>query len=76
MLNGVLGIAAYCSAGTAIGLLLVKMFWPKVGPRVTARRFRRRLGQAEHVLASWVEECRAQDEGRRLEQRHPEPTDD
>jgi len=75
MLDGVLEIAAYCSLCVAMGLLLIKLFGPKLAPRVEARRFRHRLGKAEHVLASWAEELRVQDEGRRHEQRR-QPTDD
>lgn len=76
MLDGVLEIAAYCSLCVAMGLLLIKLFGPKLAPQVQARRFRHRLGKAESVLASWAEEFRAQDEGSRREQRHPETTDD
>ncbi len=76
MLQGVLEIAAYCSLGVAMGLLLVKLFWPKLAPHVEARRFRHRLGKAETVLASWTDEFRAGEERQRREERHPEPTDD
>ncbi len=76
MVDGVLEIAAYCSLGVAVGLLLIKLFWPKLAPRAQARRFRHRLGKAEHVVASWADDFRAQDERRGHEQRHPEPTDD
>lgn len=78
MLRDVLEIAAYCSLGVATGLLLMRLFWPKLGPRLEVRRFRRRLGKAEDVLASWVKEGKALEEERRRrhEQRHPETTDD
>ena len=76
MLDGVLEIAAYCSLGVAIALLLVKMFWPKLAPRVEVRRFRHRLGKADRVLAGWADEFKARDESHRHEQRHPERTDD
>jgi len=76
MLSGALEILAYCSLGVAMGLLLVRLFWPRLAPRVEVRRFRHRLGTAERVLATWVAECTAQDEARRLAQRHPERTDD
>lgn len=75
-MSGVLELAAYCSLGVAIGLLLVKMCWPRLRPRVEVRRFRHRLGKAERVLESWTDECKAQDELKRREERHPEPTDD
>ncbi|MDQ6725815.1 MAG: hypothetical protein M3066_06580 [Actinomycetota bacterium] len=75
-MSGVLELAAFCSLGAAIGLLLVKMCWPRLRPRVEVRRFRRRLGKAEQVLASWVDECRTRDELGKHEQRHPEPTED
>lgn len=76
MPDGVLEIAAYCSLGVAVGLLLLKLLWPKLAPRAQVRRFRRHLGRADAVLASWADECRAQDDLRRHEQRFPEPTDD
>lgn len=76
MLDGALEITAYCSLALAIGLLLAKMFWPRLAPRVQVRQFRHRLGKAETVLASWAEESQARDEGRKHEQRHPETTDD
>lgn len=75
MVDGVLEIAAYCSLGMAMGLLLVRLFWPKVAPRFEVRRFRRRLDRAEGVVAGWAEEL-GRGGGRRHEQRHPEPTDD
>ncbi len=76
MLDGVLEIAAYCSLVVAMSLLIIKLFWPKLEPRVTVRRFRRRLGKFDNVLASWADEVKAQDEGKRHEQRHPERTED
>jgi hypothetical protein len=75
-MNGVLEVAAYCSLVVAMSLLLVRLFWPKVGPKVQVRRFRRRLGKFDNVVASWTEEIKAQDEGKRHEQRHPERTED
>ena len=76
MLDGVLQIAAYVSLTVAMSLLLVRLFWPKLAPNVQVRRFRRRLGKFDNVLASWTEEFKAQDEGKRREERHPERTDD
>lgn len=76
MPDGVLEIAAYCSLAVAMSLLLVKLFWPKLAPTVQARRFRRRLGKIDAVLADWVDDFKAQDEGKRHEQRHPERTED
>ena len=76
MLDGILEIAAYCSLAVAMSLLLVKLFWPKLAPKVQVRRFRRRLGKFDNVLASWTEEFKAHDEGKRHEQRHPERTED
>ena len=76
MLDGVLEIAAYCSMVVAMSLLIIKLFWPKIGPKVHVRRFRRRLSKVDNVLVAWTEELRAQDEGKRREQRHPETTDD
>ncbi len=75
-MRGVLELAAYCCLGAAIGLLLVKMCWPRLAPRIEVRRFRRRLGNAEHVLATWVDEYKAGDDLGKHEERHPEPTDD
>jgi hypothetical protein len=75
-MNGVLEVAAYCSLVVAMSLLLVRLFWPKVGPKVQVQRFRRRLGKFDNVVASWTEEIKAQDEGKRHEQRHPERTED
>ncbi len=76
MLNGALEIAAYCSLAVAMSLLLVRLFWAKLAPKVQVRRFRRRLGKFDSVLASWADEFKAQDEGKRLEQRDPEHTED
>lgn len=76
MLRGVLEVSAYVSLVVAMVLLLLRLFWPKLGPRVAVRRFRRRLGKADNVVASWADDIKAQDEGRRHEQRDPEPTDD
>ncbi len=75
-MSGVLELAAFCCLGVAIGLLLVKMCRPRLAPRMEVRRFRRRLGDAEHVLATWVDEFKARDELGKHEERHPEPTDD
>ena len=76
MLDGVLEIAAYCSMVVAMSLLVIKLFWPKVGPKVYVHRFRRRLGKVDSVIAAWTDEIKAQDESKRREQRHPETTDD
>jgi hypothetical protein len=57
-------------------LLLIRLFWPKLAPKVHVRRFRRRLGKVDTVLAGWADEFKAQDEGKRHEERHPEPTED
>lgn len=76
MLDGILEIAAYCSLAVAMSLLIIRLFWPKVAPKVQVHRFRRRLGKFDDVAASWVEEFRTQDEGKRHEQTHPEHTDD
>jgi hypothetical protein len=59
-----------------MSLLLIRLFWPKLAPTVHARRFRHRLGKFDNVLATWAEEFKAQDEGKRHEERHPERTDD
>jgi hypothetical protein len=75
-MNGVLQIAAYCSLAVAMSLLLIRLFWPKLAPKVEVQRFRRRLGKFDNVLAAWAEEFTAQDEGKRHEQRHPEHTED
>ncbi len=76
MLNGALEIAAYCSLVVAMSLLLIRLFWARLAPKVEVRRFRRRLGKFDNVLATWADEFRAQDEGKRHEQRHPEHTED
>jgi hypothetical protein len=76
VLDGVLEIAAYCSCAVAMTLLLIRLFWPKLAPKVAVRRFRRRLGKFDNVLAAWADEFKAQDEGKKHEQRHPEPTED
>ena len=76
MLNGALEIAAYCSLAVAMSLLLVRLFWAKLAPKVQVRRFRHRLGKFDNVLAGWADEFKAQDEGKRHEQRHPEHTED
>lgn len=76
MLHGALELAAYCSLAVAMILLLVRLFWPKLGPKVQVRRFHRRLGKVDNVLATWADEIKAQDEGKRHEQRHPERTED
>ena len=76
MLNGALEIAAYCSLVVAMTLLLIRLFWPKLAPKVEVRRFRHRLGKFDNVLAAWTDEFKAQDEGKRHEQRHPEHTED
>lgn len=76
MLDSILEIAAYCSLVVAMTLLVIRLFWPKVAPKVQVRRFRRRLGKFDNVLESWAEEFKAQDEGKRHEQRHPERTED
>lgn len=75
-MEGVLQIGAYCSLAVAMTLLVIRLFWPKVAPTVHARRFRRHLGKFDHVLEAWAEDFRAQDEGKRHEQRHPETTED
>jgi len=74
--SGVLEIAAYCSLAVAMSLLVIRLFWPKLAPKVAVRRFRRRLGSFDNVLEAWAQEFKAQDEGKRHEQRHPEHTDD
>ena len=75
-MDGVLEIAAYCSLVVAMTLLVIKLFWPKVAPKLTVRRFRRHLGKFDDVLAGWAADFKAQDEGKRHEQRHPEHTED
>ena len=49
-MNGVLQVAAYCSLVVAMSLLCIRLFWPKLAPRVHARRFHHRLGKLDHVL--------------------------
>lgn len=75
-MNRFLQVAAWCSLVVAMSLLLIRLFWPKLAPTVHVRRFRRRLGKFDNVLATWAEEFKAEDEGKRREERHPEPTDD
>ena len=75
MTNELLEIAAYCSLVVAMSLLLIRLFWPKLAPKVQVQRFRRRLGKFDNVLAAWAEEFKAQDEGKRHEQRQPERTE-
>ena len=75
MLNGALEIAAYVSLVVAMSLLVFRLFWPKLAPKVQVRRFRRRLGKFYNVLQNWAEEFKAQDEGKRREQTHPERTE-
>jgi hypothetical protein len=74
-MNGALEIAAYCSLTVAMTLLIIRLFWPKLAPRVEVQRFRRRLGKFDNVLESWAQEFKAQDEGKRREQTHPERTE-
>ncbi|HEX2119253.1 MAG TPA: hypothetical protein VHF91_08720 [Acidimicrobiales bacterium] len=76
MLDGILEIAAYVSLTVAMSLLIIRLFWPKLAPKVEVRRFRRRLGKFDTVLDAWADEFKAQDEGKRHEQRHPEHTED
>jgi len=76
VVHGALEIAAYCSLAVAMTLLIIRLFWPKLAPKVQVRRFRRRLGKFDNVVATWSEEIKAQDEGKRHEQRHPERTED
>ena len=76
MLNGALEIAAYCSLAVAMSLLLIRLFWARLAPKVEVRRFRHRLGKFDNVLAAWADEFKDQDEGKRHEQRHPEHTED
>ena len=76
MLNGALEIAAYVSLVVAMSLLVFRLFWPKLAPKVQVRRFRRRLGKFDNVVETWAQEFKAQDEGKRREQTHPERTED
>jgi len=76
VLRGVLEIAAYCSLVVAMSLLLIRLFWPKIAPKVQVRRFRHRLGTFDAVASTWAAEIKAQDEGKRREQRYPEHTED
>jgi hypothetical protein len=47
------------------------------GPhRECIARFCRRLGKFDNVLQNWAEEFKAQDEGKRREQTHPERSED
>jgi len=71
-MNGALEIAAYCTLTVAMTLLVIRLFWPKLAPRVEVQRFRRRLGKFDDVLESWTQEFKAQDEGKRHEERQPE----
>lgn len=71
-MNGVLEIAAYCSLIVAMTLLVLRLFWSRLAPKVTVRRFRRRLGSFDNVLESWAHEFKDQDEEKRHEQRRPE----
>ena len=75
-MNGALEIAAYCTLTVAMTLLIIRLFLPKLAPKVEVQRFRRRLGKFDDVLESWTQEFKAQDEGKRREERHPETTDD
>ena len=75
-MNGVLQVAAYCSLVVAMSLLCIRLFWPKLAPHVQTRRFHRRLGKLDNVLAAWADEFKAQDEGKRREERHPETSED
>ena len=76
MSDGVLQIAAYCSLAVAMSLLVLRLYWPMLAPKLQVRRFRRRLGKFDNVLAAWTDEFKAQDEGKRHEQRHPERSED
>jgi len=76
VLNGALEIAAYVSLVVAMTLLLIRLFWVRLAPKVEVQRFRRRLGKFDRVLATWADEFKAQDEGKRHEQRYPEHTED
>ena len=75
-MNGVLQVAAYCSLVVAMSLLCIRLFWPKLAPRVHVRRFHHRLGKLDHVLVAWADEFKAQDESKRREERHPETSED
>lgn len=75
-MDGVLEIAGYCSMVVAMSLLVIRLFWSRLAPKVAVRRFRRRLSTFDSVASTWADECRAQDEGKRHEQRHPEPTEE
>ena len=75
-MSGALEIAAYVSLVVAMSLLIFRLFWPKVAPKVQVRRFRHRLGKFDNVMERWAEEFKAQDEGKRREQTHPEHTED
>jgi hypothetical protein len=75
-MNGVLEFAAYVSLTVAMTLLVIRLFWPRLAPKVAVRRFRRRLGRFDNVLESWAQEFKAQDEGKRREQTEPEHTED
>ncbi|HWI03875.1 MAG TPA: hypothetical protein VNT52_08635 [Acidimicrobiales bacterium] len=75
-MNGALEIAAYCTLTVAMTLLVIRLFWPRLAPRVEVQRFRRRLGKFDNVLESWAQEFKAQDEGKRRERTEPERTRD
>ena len=77
-MNGALEIAAYVSLVVAMTLLIVRLFWSRLAPKVAVQRFRHRLGKFDNVLETWAQEFKAQDEGKRHEQREPEriPDDD
>lgn len=75
-MNGALEMAAYVSLVVAMTLLLIRLFWARLAPKVQVRRFRRRLGKFDNVVATWADELKAQGEGKRHEQRHPEHTED
>ena len=75
-MQGVLEIAAYCSLFVATSLLLIRLFWSRLAPKVEVRRFRHRLGKFDSVLAAWADDFKAQDQGKRHEERHPEHTED
>ena len=75
-MQGALEVAAYVSLVVAMTLLVIRLFWSRLAPKVEVVRFRRRLGKFDNVLATWADDFKAQDEGKRHEQRHPEPTED